>query len=222
MAHHSKFDLKKKRIRAFFQTLESKEKDKEEIDEIQEKFIEEGLTYYQMSLPVENITDEFEANLKEKVEKNILHAKIRIAKEEDLDVLKTLYNRAWLSSNTPFRPITVDDLEKVHNDPDTLIFIGKVYGMEAGFVILDREGNNKEYGIIAGLGVIPRFQRKGLGLVLGMKAWNYFKKEGVKELKCEVYKENERSHQFIKSLGFRETGQKSYTSSDFEVENQNI
>ncbi|MFO8019882.1 MAG: GNAT family N-acetyltransferase [Promethearchaeia archaeon] len=221
MTADSKFDLKKKRIRAFFQTLENLAKHKDEIDKTQEKFMEEGLIYRQMTLPVENITKEFEENLKKKVETNMLHAKIRRVTDTDLDILKDLYNRAWLSSNTPFRPITVDDLEKVYHDPDTIIFIGKVYGMDAGFVILDREGEDNEYGIIAGLGVIPRFQRKGLGLVLGIKAWNYFKKEGVKKLRCEVYRENERSYQFIKSLGFQETGQKSYTSKDFEFPTPN-
>ncbi|MGV9199910.1 MAG: N-acetyltransferase family protein, partial [Promethearchaeia archaeon] len=167
---------------------------------------------------VENITTAFEKTIKKKVETNILHAKIRKATNKDLTTLKDLYNRAWLSSNTPFRPITVGDLEKVYSDPDTVLFIGKVYGMDAGFVILDREGENKEYGIIAGLGVVPRFQRKGLGLVLGMKAWSYFKEQGVKELRCEVYKENERSFQFIRSLGFQEIGQKSYSSKDFEFD----
>ena len=72
--------------------------------------------------------------------------------------------------------------------------------------------------MIAGLGVLPRFQRKGLGTVIGMAAWNYFKKKGVKELRCEVYKSNTVSYNFIASLGFEEFGVKTYRREDFRID----
>jgi ribosomal protein S18 acetylase RimI-like enzyme len=106
-------------------------------------------------------------------------------------------------------------LRQIYDYPETRILIAKVYGADAGFAILDFEGPNQEYGIIAGLGVIPRFQRKGLGTVLGMASWEYFKKKGVKELRCEVYKDNTVSYNFISSLGFENYDVKSYKSDDF-------
>ena len=217
----SRLDLKKRRIREFFSTFKLKPKEKEEdIDKIQEKVFQEGMVYIQMKLPVEKITPEFEAELIETIEKNFIHANIREATRKDLKILMDLYNKAWLTSNTPFRPITVDSLRQIFEDPDTVFLIGKVYGKDAGFVILDFEGKNKEYGIIAGLGVLPRFQRKGLGTILGMAAWNYFKNKGVIELRCEVYKNNLGSHSFIKWIGFEEYKKMLYRKEDFLIEEE--
>lgn len=215
----SKLDFKKKRIRAFFLYFKSisKDKGKAEVDEVVLDEIERtGLEYIQMKLPLEKITREFEAELSEKVEKNILHAQIRVASENDLESIMYVYNRSWLTSNTPFSRITVESLKNIYDFPETVILIAKVYGSDAAFIILDFEGPNNQYGVIAGLGVLPRFQRKGLGTVMGMAAWNFFKKKkGVKELRCEVFTENLTSYNFIKSLGFEEFDKKTYKSEDF-------
>ena len=213
----TKFTLKKKRIRAFLLSLQA---DRGKKEEIEDDFYEKGLTYIQMRLPVEKITDEFENSLKETIEKKIIHANIREGTKEDLESVMDVYNRSWLTSNTPFRPITVESLITVYDDPDTVFLIAKVYGRDSGFVILDYEGENKQHGIIAGLGILPRFQRKGLGTVLGMASWNYFKEKGVKELRCEVYKDNMTSTAFIRGLGFEEYGTPQvYKVKDFELEN---
>ncbi len=217
----SKLDLKKKRIREFFSTFNFKSENKcKEVDEARDEFLREGLTYIQMRMPVEKITKEFEEALKTKIEHNIIHANIReVDKHEatrrDLVSVMDMYNHAWLTSNTPFRPITVESLKLLFNDPDIEILIAKVYGTDVAFVILDYERENKEYGIIAGLGVVPRYQRRGIGLIIGMAAWNHFKEKGVKELRCEVYKDNQVSYSFIKSLGFEEFGSKTYRKDDF-------
>ncbi|TXT65354.1 MAG: hypothetical protein BAJALOKI3v1_110056 [Promethearchaeota archaeon] len=214
----SKIELKKNRIRAFFHTLETEKKEKGEISEELQKVEKEGMEYIQLKLPVERITDEFENNLRNKIENKIIRANIREAEEKDLDIIKDIYNQAWLTSNTPFRPIDVDTLDKIFKDPDTIFLIGKIYGRDAAFAILDFEGPNKEYAIFAGLGVIPKFQRKGLGTIVGMACWNFIKENHphVKELRAEVYKNNEVSYGFIKGLGFEEFGVKRYRKEDFE------
>ena len=219
-AKSKKTDLKKNRIRAFFLTLEGKgEKEKESAESAFRDIEREGMTYIQMRLPVEKITEEFENILKEKIEHNILHANIRVAEHEDLEDLMHIYNRAWLTSNTPFRPITVEAFELISRDPDVIILIAKVYGTDAAFVILDFEGENKEIGVIAGLGVIPRFQRRGLGTILGMAAWQHLKEHyNIKELRCEVYKDNHVSQAFITGIGFEPFGEKTYTKEDFHYE----
>ena len=211
----TKESFKQKRIRTFFLSFESSSKRSQSIEKIQEEIEDTGLTYIQMSLPVEKITPEYEAEVNKKVEHNILRAKIREATEEDLEKIMKLYNKAWLTSNTPFSRITVNSLTEIHEYPDTVILIAKVYGIDGGFIILDYEGPNNEYGVIAGLGILPRFQRKGLGTVLGLASWKYFKEKGIKELRCEVYIDNKASYNFIKSLGFEESGKKCYRSNDF-------
>ena len=212
----SRLDFKKKRIRAFFLHFKSISIDIDKSEVVLDEIEQTGLEYIQMKLPLENITLEFEADLSKKVEKNILHAIIREASENDLESIMYIYNRSWLTSNTPFSRITVDSLKIIYNYPETVILIAKVYGSDAAFIILDLEGPNNEYGVIAGLGVLPRFQRKGLGTVIGMAAWRFFKeKEGVKELRCEVFTENLTSYNFIKSLGFEDFDKKTYKSEDF-------
>lgn len=211
----SRLQLKKRRLRNYFGNIET---DKKSEKEVEEEIAFKGLEYIQMRLPVEKITAEFEANIKEKVDGNILHAKIRKATLNDLESVTYLHNRSWMTSSTPFTPITVDIIRKIFEYPETTILIAKVYGSDSGFAILDLEGDNHEYGIIAGLGVLPRFQRKGLGTVIGMAAWNYFKKLGVKELRCEVYKSNLISFNFIKSLGFEEFDVKIYRREDFIID----
>ncbi|TFG01009.1 MAG: GNAT family N-acetyltransferase [Promethearchaeota archaeon] len=207
MPESSRMDLKKKRIRSFFTRLDVEPDTLEEEEEM-------TLTYVQMRLPVEDITPEFEEKVKAKVKKNFLNAKIREASEEDLPSVCQIHNRAWLTANEPFRPIEIDSLEKIFEYPETEILIARVYGQDGGFIILDFEQEGT-IGIIAGLGVLPRFQRKGLGTVLGVSAWNYFKEKNVEELRCEVYEDNQASYDFIKSLGFQDYEKKTYTKDDF-------
>ena len=202
---NSKLNLKKRKIRSYFLSVDKKDQ-KEEV---------ESLEYIQMKLPVSDITSELEAKLSKKVKSNILRAKIREGNEEDLPSVKYLYDRSWLTSQTPFSAISVTSLKTIWEYSETIILIAKVYGSDAGFAILDCEGENQEIGVIAGMGIIPRFQRKGLGTVIGMAAWNYFKKKGIKELRCEVYKGNTVSYQFIKSIGFKEYDKKTYKREDF-------
>jgi len=211
----SKISLKKRKVRSFMLAFEKKDKTE---DEIENDLATTGMEYIQMKLPVVKITPEFEEMLTEKVEHNILRAKIREAKVEDLNSVAALYNRSWLTSSTPYSMISIESLKTIFEYPETIFLIARVYGSDAAFVILDYEGPKNEYGIIAGLGVIPRFQRKGLGTVIGMAAWNYFKKKGIKELRCEVYKDNLASFNFIKSIGFEEFARKVYKSEDFDID----
>ena len=201
-----KLYLKKRKIRSYFLSVDKKDQKEEEV---------EALEYIQMKLPVSDITPEFEERITKKVKSNILRAKIREANEEDLHSVKYLYDRSWLTSQTPFSAISVSSLKTIFEYPETIILIAKVYGSDAGFAILDYEGENRDIGVIAGMGIIPRFQRKGLGTVIGMAAWSYFKNKGVQELRCEVFKGNTVSYQFIKSIGFKEYDKKTYKREDF-------
>lgn len=215
-----KLDLKKKRIRSFFLSIETKKKRKEVVDTTSEDLYHDGMVYIQMRLPVEKITDDFEEKLRKRIGHNIIQAKIREASIEDLNILKDIYNRAWLTSSTPFRPITKTDLKKIIEYPDTIFLIARVYGIDGAFVFLDFEGENNEYAVIAALAVIPRFQRKGVGTALGIAGWKYIKEKfpNIKEIRCEVYKDNEVSYSFIEGIGFKEYDKKVYKIEDFELE----
>ncbi len=211
-----KLNLKKRALRSYFLHID-KDSGTDNITDLQKQILNNGMVYLQMRLPIDEITKGFENTLREKVEKNIYRANIREADLKDLSIITEIYNRSWLTSSTPFRPIERGTLKKIFNDQNTVFLIAKVYDSDGGFIILDFEGENNEYGVIAGLGVLPRFQGKGLGTILGMAAWNFFKEKGLKELRCEVYEDNQKSFNFIKGLNFEEFGRVVYRKEDFEL-----
>ena len=160
--------------------------------------------FIQMRLPVHNITEEFEYNLKEKIMESNIKTEIREATENDIESLIDLHNRAWHSTPMPYTPLTKERINEILNDESIVFLIAKVEGQDSGFALIYFTTKDKLVGIIAGLGIIPELQRKGLGTVLGIASWDLFKKKGVKELRCKVYKDNKVSYSFIRGLGFEE------------------
>lgn len=214
--HHGmtrKISYKKQLISNFLQKYQKDLKDK---GETPPELIDIGLTYIQMRISVEKITPHFEEFLKEKISHSILNAKIREAVVEDLEKIVRIHNRAWMTGDTPYTPISLEGIRKVFEIPSIKIFIAKVYGEDGGFIITDLIGESKDIGEIVGLGILPRFQRKYLGTILGIHSWEYFKKNNVKELRCEVYENNAASYKLIKGLGFEEFGRTTYGIQDFD------
>jgi len=166
------------KLRNYFLTLERNPKNLEKLENIEES-LDLGMKYIQMVLSIKKITKQTENRLKENVENNILRAKIREVNGTDLELLMNIYNKAWLTSHEPYRALTIDDVKDLFNDPDLTIFIARVYGIDAGFMILDFEGPKNEYGIIIAMGVIPRFQRRGLGFIGVSPRWR-IARQGVR------------------------------------------
>ena len=166
---------------------------------------EKSYTYIHLKLPTEKITDDFENIFHNKAEQNLIKPKIELATIKDAQRVSKIYNRSWLTSGVPFSPMTYNKFEILFRDPKCNVFVAKVFGIDAGFIVTYLEGENDEFGIIAGLGIIPRFQRKGIATALALAAWERFLlPNNVKELRCEVYNSNKPSYNFIKSLGFEE------------------
>ncbi|MBD3354089.1 MAG: GNAT family N-acetyltransferase [Candidatus Lokiarchaeota archaeon] len=189
---------------------ENKEKPKEKEDVLdisQFGEVKEGYPYIQMKLDGDQITKEFEEQLQTKIAQ---HIDIREATSEDISLLVDLYNRAFLTANDPYTPMTQKNMKAIYDYNETIILIAKIWGVNAGFIIIDFEGDSKEIGVIAGLGILPEWQKRGIGTTLGIASWDYFKKKGIKELKCEVYSKNYASYRLIKGIGFEPVGVKYY------------
>ncbi|MFX0011277.1 MAG: GNAT family N-acetyltransferase [Candidatus Hermodarchaeota archaeon] len=169
-----------------------------------DELLERNPNYIQMRLPVRKITPEFEKMLRSKVEHNIFHAEVREANMNDIDCLIKLHDVAWHSTPMPYKPLNRESITKMLKDPNIIFLVAKVDGNDRGFALIYYTGEEKEIGVIAGMGIIPEYQRKGLGTILGLATWDYFKQKGVFELRCKVYKDNEISYNFIKGLGFEE------------------
>jgi ribosomal protein S18 acetylase RimI-like enzyme len=171
-----------------------------------------SLTYRQMRFSIEELTPEQEKKYNEELKLNPLRAKISEATDNDIEALVYLYNKSWLTSNTPFSSITTETLMSLKHNPEIVILFAKVYGIPAGFIILDFEGEKDHYASILALGILPRFQHKGLGRFLGLNAWKYFTQRDIRELRSEVYVNNTISYKFNQAMGFKEIDVKTYTN----------
>ncbi|MHA2288561.1 MAG: GNAT family N-acetyltransferase [Promethearchaeota archaeon] len=163
-----------------------------------------GMAYRQMRLSIEVMTPEQEKEYNKEISLNPLKAKVHEATDKDIDDLVYLYNKSWLTSNTPFSRIETETMVSLYQDPEIIILIAKVYGISAGFIILDFEGVKDHYASILALGILPRFQHRGLGRFLGFNSWEYFTQSDIKELRSEVYVNNTVSYKFNQAMGFKE------------------
>ena len=58
----------------------------------------------------------------DKIEKNIYHASIREATEKELQIVVDIYNKSWLTSNTPFRPMEKESWKNLYSFDKIHIF----------------------------------------------------------------------------------------------------
>ncbi|MFX0061983.1 MAG: GNAT family N-acetyltransferase [Candidatus Hermodarchaeota archaeon] len=143
----------------------------------------------------------------EKIDNNPYSRNIKIealTKEKMQDFVR-IYNRILLTSPDPYREMRSEEGKFFEEGT----FLASLWWQPVGFMVLTVEHDEKGelVGVIAGLGVDYRHRRKGIGLALGLKSVEYFAEKKVKKLICEVYDQNETSQRFIKSFGFKESGE---------------
>lgn len=160
--------------------------------------------YIHMKLPIKKISGDFEDNLQEKINSTIKNANIRKATRSDAEIFIQLHKDIWSSTKMPYKAFSKENVEKLIEDPNIIFLIANLNNKDIGFGILHYAGKQNQIGVITALGVMPKYQRKGFGTILGLAIWNYFKQKGLEELRCRVSKENKKAKEFIKSLGFEE------------------
>ncbi len=163
--------------------------------------------YNQMKLNVEQTAKLYQNEIDEY---RLSGIKVRKAEKKDLTIIVSLYNRSFMNGADPWNPGTLRQFEEIMALPFTAILIGSTYGEDIGFIITALEGENLDIGFICGLGVDPRWQRRGFARFLCIASWDYFLQKKIKEIRCEVYEKNNISYKLIKSLHFEEYGKKSY------------
>ena len=200
--HNEKSEFQGKLRKIFFPD-EYKEPQKEE-------YIPKDYVYIQMRLNIESLSKEF---LKELEEYHLSGITIRKCEESDLPVFVKLYNRSFMRGSDPWSPATIGQFRTILIHETTIVLIASKSGEDVGFIIIDKEtdDNEREIGVIAGLGTDPRWQRQGIARYLGIASWDYFRNNfNFVELRCEVYEKNLPSYNLIKSLHFEEYGKKTY------------
>ena len=211
-----KKSFKREQIRRYFSipTFSLDEEDDDDIVKPSTQAVyspppKEGYPYIQMVLTGDHFTPEFEEKLNKRISTQV---KIRKATKEDIPDLVHLYNRSFLTAQDPYSPMKEGDMSAIFFHNHTIILMASVWGVDAGFIIIDFEisEEGKKIGFISGLGTLPEWQKRGVGTTLGIASWSYFKEEGVQELQCEVYKKNLGSYKLIVGMGFVENGMKFY------------
>ena len=125
---------------------------------------------------------------------------IRPLEEKDEANFVRAYNRSFITAPDPYRSLNLEDFKLF--DPKST-FVAILYGQIVGFIFLTIEEliKNSEVvgkqGVIAGLGVDPRYRRRKIAFLLAAQAATFFSKNCVDELVCEVYYLNKVSYSFI-------------------------
>ncbi len=159
-------------------------------------------TYAVMAIEVEG-AEELLAQKKRWL-KNRIGRLVRIEQlsEENAPDFVEVWNKALLTAPDPFRPIS---LEKAKALPKEGTFIAYLFGKPVGFIVCVVDG---EDGAIAGLAVDPSRRRRGIATALAIRAAEYLLSRGVKRVVCDIYLGNRESMAFVKSFGFKDTGER--------------
>jgi ribosomal protein S18 acetylase RimI-like enzyme len=187
-------NLKRNRVREFFSGVSERIRDLYNIRD----------DYVEMEMPASKMSPEFVQHLKDKVKSYHGEVAIREASKEDIDIIMDIYEKAWKSSTMPFRISSKEKLKDIYEYKGTKFLLASVDQEDVGFILIDIAGIGDNTGIIVALGILPEYQRKGIGHYLALHAWEYFQKHKVNQFRCEVHVENKVAINFIKEFGFIE------------------
>ena len=116
----------------------------------------------------------------------------------------------WASASPEIATAHHDwSLNKLTTEPEMKIYVGVVDGVVAGWIIVKAvktEGPEvvlKKYGYINELGVLKKYQKRGVGLVLMNKAEEYIKSLGLEWMGLNTTIGNP-ALDFYKRLGYQE------------------
>lgn len=125
---------------------------------------------------------------------------------KDNELFTEIFNLVLLTSPDPYRPITLDESHKYFKEGTFLAFL---YGKCVGYGVITIEDTEfGKIGVIAGIGVHPKFRRKKVAQRLAIELGKWFlERKDLVKLQCEVYEENIVSQKFISSFGFRIVGE---------------
>lgn len=166
-------------------------------------------TFYRLESPFSEVIEQLK-QLDEKII-NSPSAKSVIIRnlehpDDDLNFM-FLYNAIFIAAPDPSRTVTLEDVQSF---PSDRTLIATLWHTFAGFVYLtvemDPMGSGELVGAIAGIGVLPKFRGRKIGLLLLKQSIEYFKDKGIKKLICEVYEHNEASLKMFQSLGMKIVG----------------
>ncbi len=169
--------------------------------------------YFIMEIPIEKVPEaiarfESKSNASNRLAFNAVHVrKYRCEDPEDNELFTEIFNLVLLTSPDPYRPITLEEAHKFFKEGTFLAFL---YGRCVGYAVITVEEDTEigKIGVIAGIGVHPKFRRKKVAQKLAIELGRWFlSRPDLVKLQCEVYELNMVSQQFISSFGFKIVGE---------------
>ena len=91
-------------------------------------------------------------------------------------------------------------------DYNTIALVAKVNTEVAGFVIIQIEMDNNEFGHIITLNIAPSFRHKGIATKLMQEIESLLKQRGVSECHLEVREDNNAAIKLYQKLGYQTMG----------------
>ena len=174
--------------------------------ENQPELIEAKHRYFKMGCPISKVLDSLNQVYLEIKESDVFkNLKIKpLNPDENGEDFISVFNKSLLAGYDPYQPIDYGDLDKF---PKTT-FIGYLYGRPVAFITYTiEEENGEKVGVIAGLGVIPEYRRRGVAKALIIKTATEIEKNfNVRKLICDVYEKNTASLNLVKKFGFKKEG----------------
>ncbi len=163
--------------------------------------------YIKMGCPISKVLDSLNIVYQE-IKDSDVYKNLKI---EYLDPEKNgedfifVFNKSLLTGTDPYQPIDYSDLDKF---PKTT-FLGYLYGRPVAFVTYTiEEEDGLKVGVIAGLGVVPEYRRRGVAKALLLKTARELESMfNVNKLVCDVYEKNIASLNLVKKFGFKEEGE---------------
>jgi N-acetylglutamate synthase-like GNAT family acetyltransferase len=122
--------------------------------------------------------------------------------EADLHKLVRAFNEVFSKTPDPFPHITEKDLKDL---PTDRILVAEIRGEIAGFLMCGiKRIEEEEVGIVGYVGVLEKYRRRGIATHLAIAAGEYFLKNRLKKVICEVYYLNKTSYKFMEEFGFKQ------------------
>lgn len=165
--------------------------------------------YYIMEIPIAKVPDfisKYENLKSQRLASNAVTVRpYNHLDPKDNQIFTEIFNLILLTSPDPYRPLTVSDAEKFFKEGTFLAFL---YGKCVGYGVLTIEKTDLgKIGVIAGIGVHPKFRRKKVAQKIAVELGKWFlEQKDLIKLQCEVYEDNLASQQFISSFGFQIVG----------------
>ncbi len=160
------------------------------------------LAFVQMKIVLKFINSNLKKNLKIKLDSQLKDLIIKKTNVTDIKSILKIYRICFNNLNYSRVTLNAEKLRDHFNSPNSCGFLAEYEGREIGYILLEVDGVSNKHGIISSVGVLPRYQRSGVGANLILKAFSYFEENHVSQVFCEISLLNQAGYCFLKSVNF--------------------